>query len=121
MASLLTIGSGDGIFVIEAVLLSVLVAVLTWRRVGLAAGISATAIVALAMYAFNAMRPDASPGLNFRFVTLMFVFVPTGLLLAMSRQRWIARHAWVLVLVGPPLFLGCYIGICELCIKAGVI
>src|SRR5215471_18318702 len=111
----------DGLLVIEALLVSVFVAVLAWRRVGLTAGISATAVIALALIVFNAMNPNATPGLNYRIVTALFVVVPSALLLGASRLQWIAKHAWVLLLAGPILFVGCYVGICELCVKAGVI
>ena len=112
---------GDGLILIEAVVVSLLIAVLAWRRVGLAAGIPATALAVVAAVVFNAMNPNSTPGLNYRIVTALFIIVPSALMLGVSRQRWIARHAWVLVLLGPAVFLGCYVGICELCVKAGVI
>ena len=111
----------DGFLLIEALLVSVFVAVLAWRRVDLVAGISATAILALAVVAFNYRSIHSTPGINYRIVTSLFVLVPTALLLGASRLRWIARHAWVLVLAGPIVFVGCYAGICGLCVKIGVI
>jgi|SRR6476661_3595793 len=111
----------DGLIVVEALIVSVLVAVLAWRRAGLAAGISATAIAVLAFVIFNAKSPNATPGLNYRIVTALFIVVPSALLLGASRLQWIAKHAWVLVLAGPILFVGCYVGICELCVKTGLI
>jgi acid phosphatase family membrane protein YuiD len=97
------------------------VAVLAWRHAGLAAGIPATAVVAAALVLFNATSLNATPGLNYRIVTALFIVVPSALLLGASRLQWIARHAWVLVLAGPILFVGCYVGICELCVKTGLI
>jgi len=111
----------DGLLVIEALLVSVLLAVLAWRRAGLAAGISATAIAVLAFVVFNSASPNATPGLNYRIVTALFIVVPSALLLGASRLQWIAKHAWLLVLAGPILFVGCYVGICELCVKTGLI
>ncbi|HXD73872.1 MAG TPA: hypothetical protein VN628_09055 [Vicinamibacterales bacterium] len=111
----------DGFLVLEALLVSTLVAVMAWRRVDAIAGISATAVAAIAIVAFNYRSLNSTPGLNFRIVTALFVIVPSLLLLGLSRQRWLARHAWVLVLLGPVLFVGCYVGICELCVKTGVI
>jgi hypothetical protein len=111
----------DGLLLIEALLVSVVVAVLAWRRAGLAAGIPTTAFVVAAFVVFNAMSPNATPGLNFRIVTSLFIIVPSALLLGASRLQWIAKHAWVLVLAGPILFVGCYVGICELCVKTGLI
>ena len=106
---------------LEALVISAFVAVLAWRRVGLAAGIPATATAVLAMLVLNAMSPNASPGLNFRIVTALFLIVPSAILLGVSRLQWLAKHAWVLVLLGPVLFVGCYVGICEVCVKAHVI
>jgi hypothetical protein len=111
----------DGLLFLEALLVSVVVAVLAWRRAGLAAGISATAVLVAAFVLFNAKSPNATPGLNYRIVTSLFIIVPSALLLGASRLQWIAKHAWVLVLAGPILFVGCYVGICELCVKSGLI
>ena len=111
----------DGFIMIEALLVSMLVAVLASRRTGLAVGIPATAVLIAALIVFNGMSPDASPGLNYWFVRSLFVLVPSALLLGASRLRWVAAHVWVLFLLGPAFFVGCYVGICELCEKAGVI
>ncbi len=111
----------DGLLLIEALAISLLVAVLAWRRVGLVAGIPATALGVVAAVVFNAMSPNSTPGLNYRIVTALFIIVPSALMLGASRQRWIARHAWVLVLAGPIVFVGCYVGICELCVKTHLI
>lgn len=111
----------DGLLLLESLLVSALVAVLAWRRVDAIAGMSAIAVALIAIVAFNARSINSTPGLNYRIVTALFIIVPSLLLLGISRQRWLARHAWVLVLLGPVLFVGCYAGICELCIKAGVI
>ena len=111
----------DGLLLIESFLVSVLIAVMAWRRVRVAAGFSATTVAVIAFVALNAMSPNASPGLNFRIVTALFIIVPSALMLSASRLQWIAKHAWVLVLLGPIVFVGCYVGICELCVKTGVI
>ena len=111
----------DGFIIIEALVVSMLVAVLTARRVSLAAGIPATAALIVAWIVFNGTLPDASPGLNYWFVRSLFIVIPSALLLGASRLRWISAHVWVLFLLGPALFVGCYIGICELCVRTGVI
>jgi peptidoglycan/LPS O-acetylase OafA/YrhL len=118
--SILNIGP-DGVFLIEASVLSVLIAVLAWRRVGTAAGIAATAVAVVAFVTFNATSLNTTPGLNYRIVTALFIIVPSALLLSASRVTWVSKHAWVVVLLGPLLFVGCYAGICELCLKTGVI
>ncbi len=111
----------DGFIIIEALVVSMLVAVLTARRVGLAVGIPATAALITLWIVFNGTTPNASPGLNYWFVRSLFMIVPSALLLGSSRHRWIATHLWVLFVLGPALFVGCYVGICELCVKTGVI
>jgi peptidoglycan/LPS O-acetylase OafA/YrhL len=107
--------------IIEALVVSLLIAVLTSRRIGLAAGIPATAAVTAGFIAYNGTFSNASPGLNFWFVRSLFFIVPGAILLGASRQRWLARHAWVLIPLGPVVFVGCYVGICAACVKAGVI
>jgi hypothetical protein len=54
-----------------------------------------------------------SPDTSHPVLAGLFVIVPSGLLLGASRVRWIAHHAWTLVLAGPIVFTGCYAGICE--------
>src|SRR3954465_4892061 len=102
--AILNIGP-DGFLLIEALLVSVCVALLAWRRAGLAAGIPATAVVAVALVVFNATSLNSTPGLNYRIVTALFVLVPSALVLGASRLRWISNHSWVLVLLGPILFV----------------
>ena len=111
----------DGFLLVESLAVSLLVAVLAWRRVDLTAGIAALAIVVIAIVAFNYRSLNSTPGLNYRIVTSLFIIVPSALMLGVSRLRWLAKHAWVLVLLGPIIFVGCYAGICELCVKTGVI
>ena len=120
MIGFLNIGP-DGLLLVGAVIISALVALLAWRRVGLAAGIPATMAVAVAFWGWVALRPGATPDLAHRIVTLSFMVVPSALMLGAARLRWIARHAWVLVLAGPFVFVGCYVGICAACLKAGLI
>jgi len=111
----------EGLILAWALIVSVMVAVFAWRRVGLAAGLPATLAVAVAIAVWQSMLPDTNADPKVRLVATSFVIVPSLLMLAVSRQRWIARHAWVLVLIGPVVFVGCYVGICELCVKTGVI
>ena len=112
---------GDGLVLVEALVVSAVIAVLTWRHVAMTAGIPATLLVVVAFAIWQAMSPNATPDLPHRIVSASFHIVPSVLMLIASRQRWLARHAWMLVLIGPVVFAGCYVGICEACIKAGVI
>ena len=112
---------GDGLTLVEGVVISAFIAVLAWRRVSLAAGLPATVVLVTVFAIWQAMSPNSTPDLPHRIVSASFHIVPSVLVLIASRQRWLARHAWTLVLIGPAVFVGCYVGICELCIKAGVI
>ena len=109
----------DGLILVEALIVSALVAVLAWRRVGLTGAAIATAVAALALVVWQALFGSTTPGRE--LIVASFVIVPSALLLGASRLRWIASHAWVLLLVGPVAFVGCYVGICEFCVKAGLI
>jgi hypothetical protein len=107
----------DGLLLVQALLVSIVVAALAWRRVGLSAATISTAVVAIACGVWLARLPDTSHPV----VVALFVIVPSALLLGASRVRWIAHHAWMLVLVGPIVFVGCYAGICELCVRTKLI
>ena len=107
----------DGLLLVQALIVSILVAALAWRRVALSAAAILTAAVAIACGIWLARLPDT----NHPIVAGLFVIVPSALLLGASRVRWIARHAWMLVLVGPIFFVGCYVGICEFCVKTRLI
>ena len=104
----------EGLLLIWALIVSVLVALLAWRRVNLrTAGIS-TLVVALALVVWQFLAIERR-GIGIELLTASFIIVPAALLLGASRVSWLARHAWVLVLLGPIVFVGCYVGICELC------
>jgi len=107
----------DGLLLVQALIVSILVAALAWRRVALSAAAILTAAVAIACGIWLARLPDT----NHPIVAGLFVIVPSALLLGASRVRWIAHHAWMLVLVGPIVFIGCYVGICEFCVKTRLI
>ena len=97
-----------------ALILSVLVATLAWRRATLTtAGISTIAVaLALVVWQFLALERR---GIGIELMAASFIVVPAALLLGASRVNWLARRAWLLVLLGPIVFVGCYVGICELC------
>ena len=54
-------------------------------------------------------------------VAASFIVVPSVLLLGVSRLTWLARRAWLMLLIGPVSFVGCYCGICAGCEKAGLL
>jgi hypothetical protein len=104
----------EGLILIWAVIVSVLVALLAWRRVNLRTAGITTLVVALVLVVWQFLVIDRrGPGIE--LMTASFIIVPAALLLGASRVNWLARHAWVLVLLGPIVFVGCYVGICELC------
>ena len=107
----------DGLLLVQALLVSILVAALAWRHVGLSAATISTAVVAIASGVWLARLPDTSHPV----LAGLFVIVPSALLLGASRMRWFAHRAWTLMLVGPFVFIGCYVGICEFCVKTRLI
>jgi len=117
----------DGLLLVEALVVSAIIALLAWRRVGLKSAIAVTGVVALAWVVlqawYDASHPDqvASRTLTVHVIVAMFTIVPSALLLGASRLRWLSRRSWVLLLVGPVLFVGCFVGICEVCAKAGLL
>ena len=102
---------------VQALLVSMLVAALAWRRVALSVAAISTAVLAIACGIWLARLPDTSHPV----LAGLFVIVPSVLLLGASRVRWIANHAWMLVLTGPIVFTGCYVGICEFCVRTRLI
>jgi hypothetical protein len=107
----------DGLLLVQALLVSIVVAALAWRRVALPAAAISTSAVAIACGIWLALLPDSSHPV----LAGLFVIVPSALLLGASRVRWMAHHAWMLLLVGPFAFIGCYVGICEFCVKTKLI
>jgi hypothetical protein len=113
MSTLFRVGP-EGLLLIWALLLSVLVAVLAWRRASLTTAGITTFIVAVALVVWQFLVIDRR-SVGIELMAASFILVPAALLLGVSRVNWLARHAWVLVLIGPIAFVGCYVGICELC------
>ena len=104
----------DGMVIVYALLVSVIVALLSWRRVSLASAGTATAAAAVALVILNYFTLD--PADLFRqLVRASFIVVPSAMLFAASRVNWLAQRAWLLVFLGPVAFVGCYVGICEIC------
>jgi hypothetical protein len=113
MTILTTVGP-EGLLLVWALILSVLVAVLAWRRASLRiAGIS-TLLVTLALVVWQFFAMDRR-SVGIELLAASFIIVPAALLFGASRVNWLARRAWVLVLLGPIVFVGCYVGICEVC------
>jgi hypothetical protein len=107
--ALLRIGPA-GLLLIWAAIVSVVVALLSWRRVGLTAAAVATLAAALAIAAWQAYAVEVRPG--HQLLVASFVIVPSLLLLGASRLSWLARRAWVLLILGPILFAGSYVCVC---------
>src|SRR5215475_8979943 len=105
MSALFRVGP-EGLLLIWALILSVIVAVLAW---GLA-----TLVVALGLVLWQFLVIDRR-GVGIELMAASFIIVPAALLLGASRINWLARRAWLFVLLGPIVFVGCYVGICELC------
>ena len=76
----------DGLLLIQALLVSIVVAALAWRRAALSSAAISTAVVAMACGIWLARLPDTSHPV----LAALFVIVPSALLLGASRVRWIA-------------------------------
>jgi hypothetical protein len=113
MRTILNVGP-EGLLLVWAIVISVVVAVLSWRRVSLASAGISTLVVAMALVAWQFLVIDRR-SVGIELLAASFILVPSALLLGVSRVGWLARHAWVLVLLGPFVFVGCYVGVCELC------
>ena len=89
----------DGLLLVAAVIVSTIVALLAWRRVGLKPAAAVTAAGALAIVSlqawWTARHPDQVAPLTAarQLVVAMFTIVPSALLLGASRLRWLTRHA----------------------------
>jgi len=108
--ALLNVGP-DGLLIVWAVIVSVVVAVLAWRRVGMAIAAVVTLAIALGLVVWLLELESTSPA--HRLVATSFILVPSALLLGASRLSWLTRRPWVLMLLGPVVFVGCFVGICE--------
>ena len=111
----------DGMFLVYAVAVSALAAVLAWLRVSLR--LAAFAVIALGVLLavlqqyFSIEQADTVR----QSVRASFILVPTVLLVLASRLRWLSKRVWTYLVVGPLLFVGCYVGICEICVRAKII
>jgi hypothetical protein len=110
--SLLKIGP-EGLILVWALMVSLLVALLSWRRVGLTASGVATLAVAASLVGWEIVTLD-SASFGHQLLRASFIVVPSAVLLGASRLGWLARRAWVLLLVGPVVFVGCFVGICDI-------
>lgn len=109
----------DGLLLVHGVIMSALLAFLTWRRVSLApAALTATA-GALALVAWEVLA--LGNDVNHPILTLLFVLAPSALLFWVSRAGWMSRRAWVLVLLGPIVFVVGYVGICTCAFRLGAL
>ena len=106
----------EGLLLLWAVILSVLVAVLAWRRAALTTAAISTLAVALALVVWQVLAIDRRP-IGIELMAASFILVPAAVLLGASRVKWLARHAWVLMLLGPIVFVGCYVGVCLACFR----
>ncbi len=48
-----------------------------------------------------------------RLVATSFILVPSALLFGASRLTFMTRRPWVLMLLGPVVFVVCFVGICD--------
>jgi hypothetical protein len=101
----------DGLLLVWGVILSLAVTLLAWRRPSLLTASVVTMAVTVSLVAWEFSLVATNPA--HRFVATLFIIVPSALLLGASRTRWMTRRPWVLMLLGPVVFVVCFIGICE--------
>jgi hypothetical protein len=70
-----------------------------------------TLAVALILVVWLLRLESTSPA--HRLLATSFILVPSVLLFGASRLNWLTRRPWLLLLVGPIVFVGCFVGICE--------
>jgi hypothetical protein len=101
----------DGLLLVWGAIVSVLVALLAWRRVGLRSAAVFTAAVTILLVVWLMRLESTSP--THRLVATSFILVPSALLFGASRLTFLTRRPWVLLLLGPVVFVACFVGICE--------
>ena len=102
---------GDAWFLAEAVLISGVLAALTWRHLGFRAAALVIMGLAVLFAAWNVMA-FSTPTVPYRLLGASFVIVPTTVLLGASRLRWLGSRPWTLLVVGPLAFVGGYQALC---------
>jgi len=106
----------DAMLLIYAVVVSIILAVLSWRRIALTrVGLTTMAVAVAFFVTMQFFELEPAPLVR-QIVRASFIVVPSAVLLGVSRVSWLARHVWLLVLLGPFAFIGCYAGICEVCV-----
>jgi hypothetical protein len=101
----------DGLILVWGVIASVAVALLTWRRVALKAAALFMGGVTLGLVVWLLRLESTSP--VHRLVATSFILVPSALLFGASRLTFVTRRPWVLILLGPVVFVVCFVGICD--------
>jgi hypothetical protein len=91
---------------------SVVLAILTWRRASIRTAALTTLTVAAIMIAWQTVVLENGDHRRW-LLHASFVAVPSALLFGGSRLRLFSRHSWMMLLVGPLVFAACYVGICE--------
>lgn len=115
MRAILNVGP-EGLLLVWGLVVSLVVAVLAWRRASLTTAGITTLVVASALVIWQFLVIERRP-VGIEVMAASFIIVPAALLLGASRLKWIAGHAWLFVLIGPIVFVGCYVGICVACYR----
>ena len=104
----------DGLILVWGVIASVAVALLTWRRIALKAAALFMGGVTLGLIGWLLwlLRLESTSPVH-RLVATSFILVPSALLFGASRLTFMTRRPWVLMLLGPVVFVVCFVGICD--------
>jgi hypothetical protein len=118
MMALLHVGP-DGGLIGYGIIVLIALALLAWRRVRMAP--AAATVVTLAVLLTIDQFFSTTETAHHPVIAASFIVVPSVVLLGASRMQWLAQRAWLLLLIGPGAFVGCYAGICEACGMAGLL
>src|SRR5690242_4239618 len=98
----------DAMLLVYAFGVSLLVAILTWRRAAPRTAVLMVLVAAVAMAVAQNLSIGDGAGAARQIVRAAFIVVPSAVLLGASRVTWLAHRAWLFVLIGPATFVGCY-------------
>ena len=78
---------------------------------GLLSAVVPLSILLVAQFVWLLRLESTSP--THQLVATSFILVPSALLFGASRLTFLTRRPWVLLLLGPVVFVACFVGICE--------
>src|SRR5262245_26559924 len=103
----------DSQLLLYALVVSTLVIALVKLRVKPSVSVVITMVVALLMVGVMLFQLERAAWPH-QLLRASFIIVPSLIVVTVSRIRWLSRHAWVLLAIGPVAFVTSYICICTI-------